>query len=173
MNLLTHFFYAAKVYEASILLVARRYDESLKSIDELAEFEPAHPAIHSFRSYAYAEKGMYEEALAANQKSPTFPGPSTFNLTFSAYIYAKWGKRDKAFSILEKLKTTKDPVSPMALARVYSALGDKDKAFEFLEHSFKKHEIFLLELRNAPEFDNLRDDPRFKDLLKRIGFPEN
>ena len=82
-------------------------------------------------------------------------------------------KRDKARSILEKLKTTKEPVSPLTLARVYAELGEKDTAFEFLEEAFEKHDLLLVEIRNDPEFDNLRDDPRFKDLLKRIGFPEN
>jgi TolB-like protein/DNA-binding winged helix-turn-helix (wHTH) protein/Flp pilus assembly protein TadD len=165
-------FYQLKVGEASILLVARRYDESLKVIEELAEIEPTHRAIYHARRFCYAGKGMYEEALSANNKKSELHGKNTFQLTFSAWVYAKWGKRDKALSILEKLKTAKAPVSLLTLARVYAELGEKDTAFEFLEESFKKHDLLLVEMRNDPEFDNLRDDPRFKDLLKRIGFPE-
>jgi tetratricopeptide (TPR) repeat protein len=166
-------FSGTKVGKASILLIARRYDESLKVLEELTELEPNHPTIYHFRRFCYAGKGMYEEALSANKKKSELHGKNTFQLTFSAWVYAKWGKRDKALSILEKLKETKDPVSPVALARIYAELGDKDTAFEFLEKSFKKHDLLLIEMRNDPEFDNLRDDPRFEDLLKRIGFPEN
>ncbi len=166
-------FYGTKVAEASILLVARRYDESLKVIEELAGFEPNHRAIYHFRRFCYAGKGMYEEALSANQKQAERVGDNNFHMVFSAWIYAKWGKHDKARSILEKLKTSKDPASPLTLARVYAELGEKDTAFEFLEEAFEKHDLLLVEIRNDPEFDNLRDDPRFKDLLKRIGFPEN
>ena len=60
-------------------------------------------------------------------------------------------------------------VAELNLARVYAGLGDADRAFEQLEIAYSKREPWILALKVGPGFDTIRDDPRFVDLLRRIG----
>ena len=89
---------------------------------------------------------------------------------FSGYAYAKSGRRSEAESVLAKYNS--DPTFQGSnIAMIYGALGDKDKAFAALERGYSAKED-LARMKVDPLFDDLRDDPRFKDLLKRMNLPE-
>ena len=75
-------------------------------------------------------------------------------------------------AILEKLKTTEKYVSPTELAILYIALGDKEKAFELFEKSYAERDVTLTSLKVEPGYDPIRNDPRFQDLLKRVGLSQ-
>ena len=88
-----------------------------------------------------------------------------------AYIYASAGRKDEARKIIEdtgieKMLSSNDY---RGVALVYAALGEKDEAFEWLEKSYQKHEESLCSMGIDPKFDSIRDDPRFKEILKKIG----
>ena len=82
------------------------------------------------------------------------------------------GQRNKALAILNKLKTTKDYVSPGELATLYAGLGDKDSAFQSLERSYSGRDPQMQFLKVDPHFDLLRSDPRFQNLMRRVGLPQ-
>ena len=92
-------------------------------------------------------------------------------LVYLASIYAQMPeKRDESRAILTRLEATNEYRSPALLAIVHSELGDNDKAIELLEEAYIKRDLLLRFIGTGYEYDGLREDPRFIDLTKRIGF---
>lgn len=89
-------------------------------------------------------------------------------------ILAMSGQTDEARAILNELKARPklDPVALVAIADAYSVLAEKDDAFDFLEAAYKERASLLIFLGVRPTFDNIRSDPRFADLLRRMGLPQ-
>ena len=84
-------------------------------------------------------------------------------------VYARAGEREKAQAILKRLQTSRKYVSPAELAVLYAALGEREQAFAALEKAYTEHDIQLIYLGVEQNFDSLRDDLRFQDLLRRVG----
>lgn len=89
-------------------------------------------------------------------------------------IYSKQGKKGEAEKTLNGLLelSKKKYVPPGSIAATYSILGQKDEAFEWLEKSFQEHSIRMSYLKDDDVWDNIRDDQRFKDLVRRVGLPQ-
>ena len=122
--------------------------------------------------FAYAWKGMYEEAVGEFKKVISIQGSTTTNQCYLAYALAMSGKKSEARSILDKLKTTKEYVSPAELASLYVGLGDKDLAIASLEKAYAAHDLQLQYLKVDPDMDSLRSDPRFAELMRKVGLPQ-
>ncbi len=88
-----------------------------------------------------------------------------------AEAYAGAGRREDALRILEEVRGS--AIDPLNVAVVYAALGEADAAFEWMEKAYERRSVGVTWIRVAPRFDPLRADPRFDDLLRRIGFPES
>ncbi len=88
-----------------------------------------------------------------------------------AQAYAGAGRREDALRILEEVRGS--AIDPLLVARVYAALGDADAAFEWLEKAYEGRSVGVTWIRDQRLFDPLRPDPRFQDLLRRIGLPED
>ena len=115
---------------------------------------------------------MYGEAIAAYRKAIPLSGDSPDEPASLAVAYALSGKKQEAVRILSELeeRSEKSYVSPTSIAIIYSALGDKDRAFASLEKAYERRDILLVLLKVDPMFDRMRDDPRFADLMRRVGF---
>ena len=156
---------------ASNLYIARRFDEAIVVLQDYLKTGP--DAVgHSTLGYAFAAKGQYADAIAEYQRSMDIDGENTSDLCYLGAAYAGSGKRKEALDILEKLKTTKEYVSPTELAALYISLDDKEEAFRSLEQAYAARDSQLKFLKVEPDFDPLRSDPRFADLMRRVGFPE-
>jgi hypothetical protein len=93
---------------------------------------------------------------------------------YYGFTLAKTGKINEAKAILQDLTTTKEYVSPVELAVLYVGFGDHDKAISTLERAYSEHDSQMQFLGIDPHFDGIRKDPRFVDLMKRVGLsPEN
>jgi serine/threonine-protein kinase len=160
-----------KIQEGAIFYHARRFDEALTKFQQIVKLVPDQSGGRVWLGYAYAGKGMYREAIAEYQQSIKLGGDNTSDRCYLGYALAKSGKRDEAIATLDKLKTGKDYVSHAELAILYIGLGDKDAAFETLEKAYAEHDLQLQNLKSDPHFDDLHDDPRFLDLIRRIGLP--
>jgi serine/threonine-protein kinase len=158
--------------EGVILFYARRYGEAVQRLQDAFKLEPENGVILAFLGYAYAARGQYAEAIGAYQKQISLDGETTSALCYLGHAYAKSGKRDEALSVLDKLKRTKEYVSPSELAVFYAGLGDKEAAFESLERAYAAHDPQLQSLKVDPFLDPLRADPRFQDLVRRVGLPQ-
>ena len=149
-------------------------DGALEQSNRSLELDPNYWSIYFRRAAVYFEKGKNDEGFAAASKSIGLIGHAPIAMGFWGYALAKAGKRDEALAVakeLEQMYAAKE-MDGVRIASVYVGLGDKDKAFEWLERDFQARRPTLMEMCLELEFRSLRDDPRFKDLLKRMGLPE-
>lgn len=157
-----------------VLLVARRYDEALEQCKKALEMDPNLGFAHWLVGLAYTYKKAYEPAILAFQKSIPLSGDSPDEPASLAYAYALSGNKAEARKILKELnqQSKRRYISPGALADIYAVLGDKDQAFALLEQAYDERDNMVVLLKVEPMFDPLRSDPRFTDLLRRVGFPQ-
>ena len=160
-----------RVREGSALFFARRYDEAIQKFDSVLKLAPDDLVSLIYRAYSYEGKGMFQEAVAEYQKILK-DNPSTSRRVFYGYALAQLGKKSEAQAILEDLKTTKEYVSPAELAILYLGLGDKEGAFASLEKAYAAHDVQLQYLKVDAHFDSLRSDPRFVELMRKVGLPQ-
>ena len=153
---------------------ARRYDEAIQQLRKTVEIDQSFFVAHHYLGSAYAMKGNFSEALAEYQKARQLNPDDPHVVALLARLYAISGKRDEALRTLSQLKSMAREryVADYSIALIYAALGEKDQAFELLEKSYRDHTVDMLTLHYDPLIDNLRSDPRFGDLLRRIGLPE-
>lgn len=152
------------------LYFARRYDEAIEDLRKMLETEPN--SAGAILGYAYAANGQFKEAIAAYQEAIRSGNKSTSVQIYLGEAYALNGEREKAQAILKELQTTKEYVSPGELATLYTALGDKEAAFASLEKAYAERDVQMEFLKIDPSLDPLRSDPRYQDLLRRVGLPQ-
>lgn len=152
---------------------ARRYDEAMAHFQSLLLRDPNFANTHWDLGWTYFGKGMYRESVASYQKAFELdPDPVTKG--YLANSYAKLGQRDEALKQLEWLKQElpRRYVPSYAVALAYIALGQKDEAFVWLEKDVDERTIYASSYAIESALDGLRDDPRFKAMLKRMNLPE-
>jgi tetratricopeptide (TPR) repeat protein len=157
---------------------SRNYDQAIDQFQKTMELDANFPPPHALLGSAYEQKGMFEEAIAAFQRAITVTPQRGIAraqaIAGLAHTYATSGRKTEARKILAELQTLSEhsyvPATDMAL--VYAGLGDKDKAFAWLDKAYAEHSFALSNLKVEPRFDLLRSDPRFADLLRRIGLPQ-
>jgi serine/threonine-protein kinase len=157
--------------EGIILFSARRYDEALIKFERDDPDAATTPFPHIVLARAYAVKGRYADAIAALRKSLDIE-LTTSGLIHLGRAYALAGDRKQALATLERLKKIDKYVSPAESAMLYAAIGDREKAFAALEQAFAVRDFQLAAIKTEPEYDNLRDDARFPQLLRRINLPQ-
>jgi len=158
---------------ANIIWNARQYDRSIEEFKKLLELNPTFYVAHYWLSYPYALKGMHDKAVATVEKAMALSGGGPPLIwTVFGFIHSVAGKREEAEKALDKMReqSKQTYVAPWMMAVVYAGFGEKDKAFELLEKSYKERDHWMTYLKVSPAVDNLRSDPRFKTLLKKMGF---
>jgi len=117
---------------------------------------------------------MFAEAIAEIQKAIDLSGGSPLSLAALGHTYAVWGKRAEAERVLNELKESSKQgyISAYSIAAIHAGLGEKDQAFIWLEKAYEERSGWLIWLRAEPISDPLRSDPRFQDLLRRVGLPQ-
>ncbi len=155
--------------EAAALSLARRYDEAIEKIKQYIELNPGHGVPHLMLGFMFDGKGMYEQAISEFQKAMSINGETTSGQIYLGYALAMSGKKKQASALFEKLKKTREYVSPSELAYLDIALGDNEGAMIRLEKAYAAREPHLQNLKVDPHFDILRSDPRFQDLMRRVG----
>jgi eukaryotic-like serine/threonine-protein kinase len=154
--------------------MARQFDQTIEQCLQTIAMDPNFHETQWFLGWAYAQTGEYAKAVDAFQKAIALSGGSPEMKAELGYAYAVSGKNDEARKILDELKelSEREYVSPFCLALIYAGLGEKDQALEWLEKAYQKRVAFLIYLGRQPQFDVLRSDPRFADLLRRLGPPQ-
>jgi tetratricopeptide (TPR) repeat protein len=145
----------------------------MEQLQKALELEPNFVWAHIFLAQVYASKGRYDESLAACEKVASLLGGNPHSRGLRGLILAMAGRTDEAKTILNDLKKQPrlDSMALMSLADTYSVLGEKDGAFEFLEVAYQKRVSLMIFLGVYPTLDNIRSDPRFADLLRRMRLP--
>ena len=159
---------------ADILSDARRYDEAIEQYKRTLELDPNFPTTHSFLGRAYEAKGMYDEAVAEYAQSGKLSGLPPEIIAKANQVYAKSGWKaylqESVDQILRQQGNRKFP--PFVIATYYARLGKKDEAIEWLQRAYDERDFRMTLLSVAWEFDGIRSDPRFVDLVRKIGLPE-
>ncbi|MFQ5962458.1 MAG: tetratricopeptide repeat protein, partial [Candidatus Methylomirabilales bacterium] len=155
-----------------VLIHARQYDRSIAQFRKTLDTWPNSLWSHIGLGLNYQLKGMYEEAIAAYQKAVDVSGGYTGAVGYVGWAYALAGRRDEALKVLEALqeRAQQEPVDPLAFTYIYMGLGEEDQAFTWLHKAYEKRSVEMFFLFN-PKWDSLRSDPRFTDLVKKVGLP--
>ncbi len=154
---------------AEELLIAHRYDEAIRQSRKTMDLDPQFAVAHYELGQALVQKHLYKEAITELQKAIALSGGSTTCTSNLAYVYAVSGMKTEAVKILNDLKNRPNHALSNApeIALVYVGLDEKDQAMAWLEKAYA--ERFNPGVLLRPAFDPLRADPRFQDLLHRIG----
>lgn len=160
------------------LYLARDYEGSIQALRTSLQRDPNNGALRCFLSQNYTEKGMQNEAVQELVQCYSLFGLSkeAANIRHAYAVAGYRGAMRQWAKELENLQATKHVFVPGNLAHAYTILGDKDRAFYWLEQAYEHREMVSIDggvyfLPADPPYDPLRSDPRFKDLLRRIGLP--
>jgi DNA-binding winged helix-turn-helix (wHTH) protein/TolB-like protein/Tfp pilus assembly protein PilF len=158
--------------EAWVLYYGRDYDQAIAQGQKVVEMDPNFAEVHEYLKRCYDQKGMYREAIAARQTRRRLAGYDATETralreaaaATSAAVY--WQKRLE--QDVEDMK--REPSTAFEMAEMLAQLGRKDEAFVWLERAREERSFWMMYLKVAPNLDPLRSDPRFADLLRRVGY---
>jgi len=153
--------------------MARRYDDALEQFLQTVELDPNYPVTHWFLGLLYRATGPYDLAITEGEKGVNFSGGSPVIRAALAHSYGKAGRTKEALQILDDLAKLAERkyVASHFFAGIHIGLGENNRALEYLEKSYEEHSHWLIYLHMDPSMDDLRNDPRFQDLVKRVGLP--
>jgi serine/threonine-protein kinase len=157
-----------------VFCYARQYDESIDQFRQTLEMDPNYVMAHIWLGQTYIIKKMYEEAMASFQKAIALSEDIPFAaiaLGWLGMAYAYSGQRDEALKMLDRLDELSKQayISPVYFGIIYTGLDDRDRAFEYYERAYSERSIYLAFAKVQPILDPLRSDPRFEELLKKMG----
>jgi len=154
-----------------ILYLTRQYDQAIAELNKSLELDPGNTASFSYLSMAYEQKGMDKEAVQACQKRAALLGETPEWVTQFGRAYATGGIQATKRFLLETWKagTAHEFVTAYDIARLYAFLGEKDQALDRLKEDSDQYEVDPCMLRHTPQYDSLRSDPRFQDLLRHMN----
>src|SRR5882724_9485704 len=163
----------ANIWLGIALLDGHRYDEALQQLRTTVEAEPDNWLAHLYFARALEKKGELSGAIAELKKTTLIEGAPAEVVSALGYAYAVSGNKAEAEKIILQLKEQSEQskqfyVPAYGIATIYAGLGDKERAFAYLEKEYANGAFYLNYLKVDPEVDNLRSDPRFADLLRRV-----
>src|SRR6266849_5217709 len=154
---------------------AGRADEGMASMQKALELDPSFSDASLVLARAYLKEGMYQQAISELQKVQMLNGKEALVLGALAHVYARAGQREEALKLLGELKRIeaeeREFVPPFGIIWAYAGLGDKEQAFAWLERAYEERADRIVWLNSDPLLEPLRSDPRFQDLVRRVGLP--
>ncbi len=150
------------------------YERAISHLNKTNELEPNYMPVHFVLGSTYVQQGRLAEAIAEFQIIYKLDDEAYLALGFMGYAHALAGQRAEAETLLDVLQeiSTRKYVSPYSMLLIHLALGPQDRVFELLEQLYEERNDWLVWLKVSPELKNLRSDSRFKDLMRRVGFPD-
>ena len=146
--------------------IARQYDNAIKECKKILEIDPTFARAYGDMASFYQESKRYPEAMAAYQKSLELSGAGADDIARIRHAYQQEGVRGwRRWSISRDTRMSN-------FAADYAVLGERDRAFEYLQRAYVERDGDLIFLKTDSNFDSLRSDPRYADLLRRSGLPQ-
>jgi serine/threonine protein kinase/TolB-like protein/Tfp pilus assembly protein PilF/alpha-beta hydrolase superfamily lysophospholipase len=160
----------ANVNAGWIFYHSRQYDRAIEQDRKSLDMDPNFARGHWAISEPLEQAQRYDEAIAELQRARQLD-ETPIMLALLGHVYAVTGKENDARKIIEELNglSKRMYVDPYFLAEIYAALGERDQAFQELERAYDQRSSWLVWLKVEPKLDSLRSDPRFNDLLRRVG----
>jgi len=153
------------------LYYAGRYDEAIDQCRRTIEMDPNFAVAHWHLGLAYEQKRNFEQAIEEFQKAISLSQGSPLMRAALGHAYAQSQKTYEANKVLNELNelSKQQYVSPLEIAAIYVALGDDEKAFQYLDEAYADHSFHLVNLKVSPRFKAVSFNPRFQDLVRRVG----
>ena len=154
-----------------MLYFDRQYDRAIEQEKKTLEMDPNFVLSYHYRGMAYEQKGMYPEAIADLQNAVTLSGSRTTVLGPLGHAYAIAGRRSEARKVLDEVMQLRARAyfPSYEIALIYTGMGEKDQAFKWLDKAYEERSPWLIHIRVDPRFETLHSDPRFADLVRRVG----
>jgi serine/threonine protein kinase/tetratricopeptide (TPR) repeat protein len=161
------------VAEGWTFYYARRYDEGIEQLRRTVELDPNYAVTYWTLGLLLRKTGHYESAITEGEKGVKLSGGSPLMCAALAHTLGAAGRTTEALQMLDDLTklATQNYIAPYFFAGIHIGLGENDRALEYLEKSYEEHSHWLIYLHIDPSMDGLRDNPRFQDLLQRVGLP--
>jgi tetratricopeptide (TPR) repeat protein len=150
---------------------AHHYDEAIAQLRKTIEMEPTNWLSQMFLGMNDEAKGDLPAAIAQFQQARNLEAHSPFPVAELAHAYAISGRRSEAEQYLKELKdwSQRTYVPQYHFADIYAGLGDREQALKSLEKSYEDRSVMITAMPRDPELDPLRSEPRFKELLRKLG----
>jgi eukaryotic-like serine/threonine-protein kinase len=149
---------------------ARQYEQAIAGFKKTLDLDPGFTQVLWALGRTYAQKQMFNESTKSLQQAVSLSGGSPVYISALGYTHAVSGNKEKAQKTLEDLKRSGRYVSPYWIALLYGGLGNNEAAFEWLEKAYLERSGGLVWLATEPQWDNVRSDLRFQDLLRKVNF---
>ena len=158
-------------FMGATLYYAGRYDEAIDQCRRTIEMDPNFAVAHWHLGLAYEQKQALDAATEEFKKAISLSGGSPLMKAALVRAYAKSQKKHEANEMLNELNelSKQQYVSAYEVATIYVALGNNEQAFQLLEEGYAEHSFHLVYLNVSPQFKSVRSDPRFQDLVQRLG----
>lgn len=160
---------------AEMLFYAGRYDESIQQAERVLEMDPNFVLAMNVIAWTYVKERKYDDALQEVRRAMSVPGAGRAMEGSLAESYALAGQTAMARKLLARMQVESETLHRQGLwvsiASTYAALGDRDEAFAWLEKAVQARDGGLTLIERLPFLDSLHSDPRFADLVRRIGLP--
>jgi tetratricopeptide (TPR) repeat protein len=155
-----------------ILYLAQRYDQAIEQFRKTLDMDRDFFRAHLWLGRAYEQKGMYKEAIEEFQKARHLDD-KPFVLAALGHAFAASGRRGEAQKVLDELNqlSKRMYVDSYYVAAIHAALGETEQAFQLLEKAYDDRSTWLSRIKVDPVFTSLHSDPRFTNLVQRIGLP--
>jgi len=158
--------------EGQALFFAGKYDDAADRLNKTLEIQPNFWVAHVMLARVYIQQKKYDVAIAEAEKARQFSNGHSEPISLAGFAKAKSGRTDEAMHDLETLKSMQAQglAADYNTAMLYNGLGKTDEVFAALEKAFNAKDVRLILLRVDPKWDDLRTDPRFVDIIKRMNF---
>jgi TolB-like protein/Tfp pilus assembly protein PilF len=158
-------------FMGATLYYAGRYDEAIDQCRRTIEMDPTFAVAHWHLGLTYEQKQVFDAAIEEFQRAISLSGGSPLMRAALGHAYAMSQKTDQANKILDELNelSKRQYVSPYEVGAIYVALDNNEEAFQLLEKAYTEHSFHFVNLNVSPQFQSVRSEPRFQDLVRRIG----
>ena len=154
------------------LYYARRYEEAITQLRSVLQTSPKFPLAHLWLGRAYEQERMYPEAITEFEQAGTALKDWPVIIAAAGHTYGRWGHKSDATAALHRMDelAKEEYVTPYGVALVFAGLEDREQAMNWLQKAYEGRSHWLVWLNLDPRFDNVRFDPRFRELLRRMKF---
>ncbi len=159
--------------QGALFYFSRQYDRSIEQLQGVLEMDPNFPRARMVVD-AYVQEGRYADALAGLDAWQRAAGLGPWQSTFLVYVYGRSGQKQRARAELKKLEAENrnQPIDSASMAFANLGVGNKDAALDWLEKAYAQRSNGLTSLKVEPAYDPLRAEPRFQELLQRVGLAQ-
>jgi serine/threonine-protein kinase len=165
----------ANMYLSGVYHYRRDYDRSIRQARRALEIDPNDIEAHIVIALNLEQKKEYAQAIAELEQAYELSGQVPLLLGPLGSCYGRSGDKEKALSLVDGLNEAAKQayVAPISWVMLYLGVGDIEKAFEWLEKAAEARDVLLCYLKVGPIYDSIRDDPRYSDLLQRVGLGDD